>query len=333
MGGRKGPPVLHRSPLLLALALAACHREPPPAPPTPPPVAEKPAPPIEKPPRVLPPAVVTAPADVLIAATIRIYLKQGISHPQIHVMRADGSEHRVLTTSTTDKSAPALSSDGQRVAYVERGDGSDVLHVLAVATGRELQRKTVTRGSSVSYVGTRLAVEKRDERALTTAPVSSHAPVADAALDIGAGLVNGVHVLPTFTLRFGGRAVDIRPRGDFEAERLWSHEWSIDGRRVVASIGTLGASAWTSQSAVLDLETEAWLGLFEDTDDARWLFDSRHLVAMQGVKATKDLVTSTRTISVSANDLVVIDVESRERRTLVPDVSLTRGFDLALVRR
>ncbi len=324
--------MLHRSTLFLALALAACHHEPPPAPRTEAakqvdgPAAVKPTP-------ILPPAASTSPADVLIAATIRVYQKQGISHPQIHVMRADGSQHRVLTSTNTDKSAPALSSDGGLVAFVERGDANDVLHELAVSTGREVRRQFVARGSSACYAGARLGVEQRSERAITAAPFSSRAPVGDAALDIGAGCVDDAPVLPSFTLRLPGRAVDVRPRGDFEAERLWSHEWSVDGRRVIASIGTLGASCWTSQTAILDVATEAWLAPFEDTEDARWLFDSGRFAATRGVKATKDLVTSTRTIAVRANDLVVVDVDARDVRTLIPAVSLTSGYDVALVRR
>lgn len=82
----------------------------------------------------------------------------------LHLVRADGSCQRALTSDPSDELYPAWSSDGSRLAYVTTAGGKLAIHLLDPATGVDAPLELGTLGATspaFSPDGTWLAFEGR----------------------------------------------------------------------------------------------------------------------------------------------------------------------------
>ena len=117
---------------------------------------------------------------------------------ELHVIGADGTRERRLTTTKADEGAPAWSPDGRRIAFAsDRGSSDAGPEIFAMdADGGCVSQ--VTWGSSEART-----VAWRPGEAVERAPCGAH-PAYRLELDLRAARVRGAHAL-WFGPRFGAR--------------------------------------------------------------------------------------------------------------------------------
>lgn len=310
--------------------------------------------------------------ESVVVSVTRIYLKSGISFPQVYIMKLDGSGRRQLTRDACEKGIVAISADGKSVAYVEINDRMQSVVTIDSKAGKETRRFPLKEGFRVTELcwdRNKVKAEVTDEKNRLDCTIDTKTGETIAAISVGGGCKfcglhkrvaagefdsacstqDGAHEMKLSlkpeaehdcagcpeSLTFtskGGNSISVQPPPD-SCEILSEFKWNSSGTKAIVVFMDHGASSWFTSAYTIGTQTGKWSPKCDSVEDARWIPGKDAYLGVQGCKMTKKFQTIKREIYVWANDLVVVDGTTSESKPLIAETGITYDYDLAILKK